>query len=161
MTSSLVLMITIPGTLMQNRRVLKLYRHIYGCVGLEMEGIYYEAAINKARMMGIVSPSIRSRFLYYISDLPLSVGTSLAKPMTLAELFPSLYGITRLFLVRCLRVNDGDVVCSDLSNSQSPVQKFKTLQTVSRAIVRFKVALRSGGKGRDNISSSDTSNASI
>ena len=52
MTSSLVLMITIPGTLMQNRRVLKLYRHIYRCVGLEME-----ATINKARAMGIASPS--------------------------------------------------------------------------------------------------------
>ncbi len=31
-----------------------------------MEGTYFEEALNQARVMGIVYPDIRSRYLYYM-----------------------------------------------------------------------------------------------
>ena len=105
-------MVTIPGTLLQNRRALRLYHTIWASVGLEMEGVYFVQALNKATVMGIVHPTVQSRFLYYISDLPLSAGASLAKPMSLEELIPPLYAITRIFLLKCLQNNrnpSGDV----------------------------------------------------
>ena len=49
-------------------------------------------------MLGLLRPNVRSRFLYYVSDLPLSVGTSLATKMTTWEGIPPLYAITRALL---------------------------------------------------------------
>lgn len=95
-------MVTIPGTLLQNRRALRLYHTIWASIGLEMEGVYFVQALNKARVMGIITPSVQSRFLYYTSDLPLAAGASLAKPMCLEELIPPFYAITRIFLLKCL-----------------------------------------------------------
>jgi hypothetical protein len=49
-------------------------------------------------MLGLLRPNVRSRFLYYVSDLPLSVGTSLATKMTAWEGVPPLYAITRTLM---------------------------------------------------------------
>jgi len=117
-------MVTIPGTLMQNRRALRLYHTIWASIGLEMEGVYFVQALEKAKVMGIVNPTVQSRFLYYISDLPMAAGASLAKPMTVAELIPPLYAISRTFLLKCLACSQ----CSSLAAVDTPLDGVATVQ---------------------------------
>lgn len=132
-------MVTIPGTLLQNRRALRLYHTIWASVGLEMEGVYFVQALNKAKVMGIVSPMVKSRFLYYISDLPLAAGASLAKPMTPEELVPPLYAITRIFMIKCLECQSNDaieVATEDISlgsDEQTDEQTRQHSSTISSA----------------------------
>ena len=64
-------MLTVAGTLLQNRIMLNFYRRIWRCVGLEMEGTYYLRQILKARSLGLMSRDVALRFLYYVSDVPL------------------------------------------------------------------------------------------
>jgi hypothetical protein len=88
-------LLTVGGTLLQNRAMLHFYRRIWGCIGLEMEGIWYLRAVNEAEELGVLRPGARRRFLYYVSDLPLAAGMRLSERMSPHEGIPPLYAITR------------------------------------------------------------------
>ena len=93
-------MLTVGGTLLQNRAMLHFYRKIWGCVGIEMEGIWYLRSVLEASELGVLRPDARSRFLYYVSDLPLSADERLSARMSPLEGVPPLYAATRELLSR-------------------------------------------------------------
>jgi len=91
-------LLTVGGTLLQNRAMLQFYRRIWGCVGLEMEGIWYLRAVLEAEELGVLRPGCRTRFLYYVSDLPLNAGEKLSSRLSPLEGVPPLYAATRELL---------------------------------------------------------------
>ncbi|THB68374.1 MAG: hypothetical protein D6B26_00625, partial [Spirochaetaceae bacterium] len=91
-------MLTVEGTLMQNRMMLHFYRRIWNCAGLEMEGTYYYRQVLEATQIGVIPRDVEMRFFYYVSDLPMSPDFGLASPMALSEGVPPLYAITRHIL---------------------------------------------------------------
>ena len=95
--------LTVYGTLLQNRPLLEYYRSFWQCVGLEMEGSFYARQIRRAQHHGVVPEDIAQRFIYYVSDLPLAEGSQLSKDMAIWEFIPPLYAITRHFLQAILR----------------------------------------------------------
>jgi len=88
-------LLTVGGTILQNRDMLQFYRRIWGCIGLEMEGIWYLRALLEAEELGVLRPGARSRFLYYVSDMPLASGQNLSERLSPLEGIPPLYAITR------------------------------------------------------------------
>jgi hypothetical protein len=82
--------------------MLNFYKSLWGCVGLEMEGIYYHWAIAEALQLGVLRKGVSTRFLYYVSDLPLQPGASLSERLSPQEGIPPLYAITREILSRIL-----------------------------------------------------------
>jgi hypothetical protein len=88
-------LLTVGGTLLQNRAMLQFYRRIWGCIGLEMEGIWYLRAVLEAEQLGVLRKGARRRFLYYVSDLPLEAGSGLSARLSPTEGIPPLYAITR------------------------------------------------------------------
>ena len=88
-------LLTVTGTLLQNRQMLHFYKHIWGCIGLEMEGTCYYRQILESQQLEVIPSDIRIRFLYYVSDMPLLRTENLASRLTAAEGIPPLYGITR------------------------------------------------------------------
>lgn len=95
--------LTVAGTLLQNRVLLNFYKKIWGCVGLEMEGTYYLRELKKAMHLGVIPANIDMRFVYYISDVPLATGESLAGAMLPEEGIPPLYAITREILASVIK----------------------------------------------------------
>ena len=95
-------MLTVDGTLLQNRQMLNFYRQIWNVVGIEMEGTHYYRQILESRQLGVVRPDVVCRFLYYVSDLPLESSASLAAPLGASEGVPPLYAITRHILSRII-----------------------------------------------------------
>jgi hypothetical protein len=96
-------MLTVPGTLLQNRQMLGYYRHLWRCVGLEMEGSHYWRRLDEARRLALVRPDVDVRFLYYVSDVPLDPSGNLSGRLAPGEGIPPLYGITRVILDEVLR----------------------------------------------------------
>lgn len=90
--------LTVAGTLLQNRTLLNFYRRIWQCTGLEMEGTYYLREILKAVHLGMIPEDVRMRFAYYVSDVPLAAGETLAGSLQVDEGVPPLYAITREIL---------------------------------------------------------------
>ena len=90
--------LTVYGTLLQNRSLLSFYRHFWHCVGLEMGGSFYARQIHRGQQLGLLSTNLPTRFAYYVSDLPLAGGEQLSKDMNRWEYIPPLYAITRAFL---------------------------------------------------------------
>lgn len=73
-------MISVLGTSLQNRDVLKFF-HIstWNVIGLEMEGAHYQKAIQAAsKIRRSISPNVKVRYAYYASDNPLETGSTLA-----------------------------------------------------------------------------------
>lgn len=91
-------LLTVAGTLLQNKMMLNFYHNLWNCVGLEMEGFYYFRQILKSMQLGVISEDISLRFLYYVSDLPLEKGVSLSVPLLASEGIPPLYAVTRHIL---------------------------------------------------------------
>lgn len=73
-------MITVLGTSLQNRELLKFfYESTWEAIGLEMEGSYYQKAIQSAsRIRKSINPNVKVRYAYYASDNPLETGSTLA-----------------------------------------------------------------------------------
>lgn len=93
-------MLTVAGTLLQNRMMLQFYRHVWGTIGLEMEGWFYLRKLLDAIDLSMVKRELALRFLYYVSDLPLDARATLSGRMAPAEGIPPLYAITREILTR-------------------------------------------------------------
>lgn len=73
-------MITVLGTSLQNRDVLRYFlRSSWNCIGLEMEGAHYQKAIQAAsKIRRSISSNTEIRYAYYASDNPLETGSTLA-----------------------------------------------------------------------------------
>ncbi len=91
-------MLTVTGTLLQNRMMLNFYKHLWGCVGLEMEGSFYHRKLFESVELGVLSEDVTLRYLYYVSDLPLDHTSNLSGRMSPREGVPPLYAITREIL---------------------------------------------------------------
>lgn len=73
-------MVTVLGTSLQNKDLLEYFHtSTWEAVGLEMEGVHYQKAIQAAsKIRKSVSPEIKLRYAYYASDNPLESGGTLA-----------------------------------------------------------------------------------
>ncbi len=73
-------MITVLGTSLQNRDLLKFFHEsTWEAIGLEMEGAYYQKAIQSAsKIRKSINPNVKVRYAYYASDNPLETGSTLA-----------------------------------------------------------------------------------
>ena len=73
-------MITVLGTSLQNRDILKFFHDsTWNVIGLEMEGAHYQKAIQSAsRIRKSISDKVKVRYAYYASDNPLETGSTLA-----------------------------------------------------------------------------------
>lgn len=91
-------LLTVAGTLLQNSAMLNFYKHIWGCIGLEMEGTFYYRQILESQQLGVIRSGIPLRFLYYVSDLPLDRTADLSARLSAVEGIPPLYAITREIL---------------------------------------------------------------
>ena len=95
-------MLTVVGTSLQNRDVLRRLQLGWNAVGLEMEGGHYQRAINAAIIKGNIPPTTKIRYAYYASDNPLKSGQTLASgPMGQEGLAPT-YLITKVLLEKIL-----------------------------------------------------------
>lgn len=92
--------LTVAGTLLQDRALLHFYRRIWKCVGLEMEGSFFARQLVSAIETGVCRSDVRTRFAYYTSDVPLNPDETLSEPMKPWEGVPPLYAITRAILNR-------------------------------------------------------------
>ncbi len=73
-------MVTVLGTSLQNRDLLKFFHESsWEVIGLEMEGAYYQKAIQSAsKIRKSINPNVKVRYAYYASDNPLETGSTLA-----------------------------------------------------------------------------------
>jgi len=73
-------MITVLGTSLQNKDILKFfYESTWNVIGLEMEGAHYQKAIQSAsKVRGSIAKDVKVRYAYYASDNPLETGSTLA-----------------------------------------------------------------------------------
>ena len=78
--------------------MLHFYNRIWKCVGIEMEGSFFARRLISAIETGIVRPDVRSRFAYYVSDVPLNPEENLSESLAPWEGVPPLYAITRAVL---------------------------------------------------------------
>jgi len=88
-------LLTVEGTLMQNRPMLHFYHNVHQVIGLEMEGYYFAREIEQYLQANVLQSTIKQNYLYYISDLPLEIHSNLSKPMEGHEGVPPLYALTR------------------------------------------------------------------
>ena len=73
-------MVTVLGTSLQNREILKFFHDsTWDVIGLEMEGAHYQKAIQSAaKIRKSINPEVKVRYAYYASDNPLETGSTLA-----------------------------------------------------------------------------------
>lgn len=97
-------MITVLGTSLQNKDVFKYFlKSSWGAIGLEMEGGYYQKAIQAAsKIRNNISPDVVLRYAYYASDNPLETGKTLATGSLGLEGVKPTYLITEKILNRIL-----------------------------------------------------------
>ncbi|ORX77155.1 hypothetical protein BCR32DRAFT_64594 [Anaeromyces robustus] len=74
--------LTCEGTLLQDRVLLNFYRKFSHCIGIEMEGSYFVRQIEQSIMRGTLNSSVSTRFLYYVSDIPLDLKSTLSKSLS-------------------------------------------------------------------------------
>ena len=73
-------MVTVLGTSLQNKDILRFFHEsTWGVIGLEMEGVHYQKAIQSAsKIRKSISEDVTLRYAYYASDNPLETGSTLA-----------------------------------------------------------------------------------
>ena len=73
-------MVTVLGTSLQNRNILKFFHEsTWNVVGIEMEGAHYQKAIQSAsKIRRSIAENVKVRYAYYASDNPLETGSTLA-----------------------------------------------------------------------------------
>ena len=93
-------MITVLGTSLQNKEILKFfYNSTWNVIGLEMEGAHYQKAIQAAsKVRGSINKEVKVRYAYYASDNPLETGSTLASGGLGTSGVKPTYLITRTIL---------------------------------------------------------------
>ncbi len=73
-------MVTVLGTSLQNKDILKFFhKSTWNVIGLEMEGVHYQKAIQSAsKIRKSIKSDVKVRYAYYASDNPLETGSTLA-----------------------------------------------------------------------------------
>jgi len=73
-------MVTVLGTSLQNKEILKFFHDsTWNVIGLEMEGAHYQKAIQAAsKVRNSINKDVKVRYAYYASDNPLETGSTLA-----------------------------------------------------------------------------------
>lgn len=73
-------MVTVLGTSLQNKDILRFfYESTWNAIGLEMEGVHYQKAIQSAsKIRNSITRDVKIRYAYYASDNPLKTGSTLA-----------------------------------------------------------------------------------
>lgn len=73
-------MVTVLGTSLQNKDILRFFlESTWGAIGLEMEGVHYQKAIQAAsKIRKSIRQDVKVRYAYYASDNPLETGSTLA-----------------------------------------------------------------------------------
>ncbi|ETN94082.1 DUF6909 family protein [Zhouia amylolytica] len=73
-------MVTVLGTSLQNRDLLKFFHDsTWNVIGLEMEGAHYQKAVQSAsKIRRSIREDVKVRYAYYASDNPLETGSTLA-----------------------------------------------------------------------------------
>ena len=66
-------MVTVLGTSLQNKDILRFfYNSTWNVIGLEMEGVHYQKAIQSAsKVRKSIKKDVKVRYAYYASDNPL------------------------------------------------------------------------------------------
>ncbi|MGI9545173.1 MAG: DUF6909 family protein, partial [Cyclobacteriaceae bacterium] len=97
-------MITVLGTSLQNRDILRYFKNSsWGVIGLEMEGAHYQKAIQAAsKIRKNIGGDVTLRYAYYASDNPLITGGTLASGSLGAVGVKPTYLITFNFLRKIL-----------------------------------------------------------
>jgi hypothetical protein len=97
-------MITVLGTSLQNKNILKYFKNsTWKAIGLEMEGAYYQKAIQAASSIrNHISKKVIIRYAYYASDNPLKTGSTLASGNLGIRGVKPTYLITKKFLEQIL-----------------------------------------------------------
>ncbi len=100
-------MITVMGTSLQNRDILRYFlESSWKAIGLEMEGAHYQKAIQAAsKIRRSVDENIALRYAYYASDNPLVSGSTLASGSLGVVGVKPTYLITLKFLNKILTSN--------------------------------------------------------
>ena len=93
-------MITVLGTSLQNKDILKFfYNSTWNVIGLEMEGAHYQKAIQSAsKVRKSINQNVKVRYAYYASDNPLKTGSTLASGGLGTSGVKPTYVITRKIL---------------------------------------------------------------
>ena len=97
-------MITVLGTSLQNKEILKFFHDsTWNVIGLEMEGAHYQKAIQAAsKVRKSINPDVKVRYAYYASDNPLETGSTLASGGLGTSGVKPTYLITRKILEQIL-----------------------------------------------------------
>jgi len=97
-------MITVLGTSLQNKDILKFFfESTWNVIGLEMEGAHYQKAIQAAsKVRGSIKEDVKVRYAYYASDNPLKTGSTLASGGLGTTGVKPTYVITRTILKQIL-----------------------------------------------------------
>ncbi|SEP82666.1 hypothetical protein SAMN05421824_0417 [Hyunsoonleella jejuensis] len=97
-------MITVLGTSLQNKDILKFFfESTWSVIGLEMEGAHYQKAIQAAsKVRGNIRADVKVRYAYYASDNPLKTGSTLASGGLGTSGVKPTYVITRTILEQIL-----------------------------------------------------------
>lgn len=100
-------MVTVLGTSLQNKDLLTFFnKSTWGVIGLEMEGAYYQKAIQSAsKIRKSISPDVEVRYAYYASDNPLETGSTLASGGLGTTGVKPTYLITRRILEQIFNIN--------------------------------------------------------
>jgi hypothetical protein len=105
-------MITVLGTSLQNRDMLKRFQSDWKTVGLEMEGGHYQRAISASIIKGHITHDVKVRYAYYASDNPLHSGQTLAAGAMGKEGIKPTYMITKVILEKIFETSDVSVTQS-------------------------------------------------
>ena len=97
-------MVTVLGTSLQNKDLLKFfYESTWNVIGLEMEGVHYQKAIQAAsKIRKNIRRDVVLRYAYYASDNPLETGSTLASGCLGQTGVKSTYLITEKILKQIL-----------------------------------------------------------
>lgn len=100
-------MVTVLGTSLQNKDLLRFFHNsTWGVIGLEMEGAYYQKAIQSAsKIRKSINPDVKVRYAYYASDNPLETGSTLASGGLGASGVKPTYLITIKILEQIFNIN--------------------------------------------------------
>lgn len=73
-------MVTVLGTSLQNKDILSFFhKSTWNVIGLEMEGVHYQKAIQSAsKIRKSIKSDVKVSYAYYASDNPLETGSTLA-----------------------------------------------------------------------------------
>lgn len=94
--------LTSAGVLLQNALILKYYKAIYNCIGVEMEGSYFARQVEESINLELVRSDIQSRYVYYTHDCPMDSDHEY-RSLRAYEGVPPLYAIVRLMVEQMLQ----------------------------------------------------------